>query len=79
MSALTPAPNFPGRLYSKDDLHAAAMVCLDRRDAVLQELTKQFFYLSSEDVRTIVRNVEFLYTCNEQLFSYYRKEEACSQ
>ena len=75
MSAVTHAPHFRGRLYSKDDLHAAAMVCIDRREVVLKELLNQFRHLSDQDIKSLVRNAEFLYTCNEAMFNEYRKQQ----
>lgn len=66
---------FPGRLYGKDDLHTAAMVCMDRREVVLRELLNQFRHLSDQDIRSVVRNAEFLYTCNEAMFNEYRKQQ----
>ena len=75
MSAVTYAPHFRGRLYSKDDLHAAAMVCIDRREVVLKELLKQFRHMSDEDIKSVVRNAEFLYTCNEAMFEQYRQRQ----
>lgn len=72
---MTGAPWFPGRLYSKDDLHAAGMVCMDRREVVIKELLDQFRHLSDEDIKTVVRNAEFLYVCNEEMFNEYRKRQ----
>lgn len=66
---------FPDRIYSKDDLHAAAMVCMDRREVVLGELLRQFPHLSDMDVKSVVRNAEFLYVCNESMFNEYRKRQ----
>lgn len=66
---------FPDRIYSKDDLHAAAMVCMDRREVVLQELRNQFRHLSDLDIQSVVRNAEFLYTCNEGMFDQYRQRQ----
>jgi hypothetical protein len=75
MSAVTYAPHFRGRLYSKDDLHAAAMVCMDRREVVLKELLNQFRHLSDDDIKSVVRNAEFLYTCGEAMFDQYRQRQ----
>jgi hypothetical protein len=67
------APWFPGRIYSKDDLHTTALVCMDRREVVLKELLNQFRHLSDDDIKSVVRNAEFLYTCNEGMFDEYRQ------
>lgn len=75
MKPTPPSPWFPGRLYSKDDLHTAALVCMDRREVVLQELLKQFRHLSGDDIKSVVRNAEFLYTCNEAMFNEYRQQQ----
>lgn len=75
MTSVTSGPDFPGRIYSKNDLHAAALVCMDRREVVLNELLRQFPHLSDMDVKSLVRNAEFLYVCNEGMFSEYRKRQ----
>lgn len=72
---MTRAPWFPGRVYGKDELHAAAMVCMDRREVVLNELLRQFPHLSDMDVKSVVRNAEFLYVCNESMFNEYRQRQ----
>lgn len=69
------SPWFPGRLYSKDDLHTTALVCMDRREVVLKELLNQFRHLSDDDLKSVVRNAEFLYTCNEAMFNQYRQRQ----
>lgn len=74
MSAVTNAPNFPGRLYSNDDLHAAGMVSMDRREVVRKELLRTFRHLDSVDVVAIQRSVELLLTCNERMFSQIEQE-----
>ena len=68
-------PWFTGRLYSKDDLHTTALVCMDRREVVLKELLSQFRHLSDDDIKSVVRNAEFLYTCNEAMFNEYRQRQ----
>lgn len=75
MTSVTSGPDFPGRIYSKNDLHAAAMVFIDRREVVVNELLKQFRHMSDEDIKSVVRNAEFLYTCNEAMFEQYRQRQ----
>jgi len=73
---MTHSPRTPwltGRLYNKDDLHTTALVCIDRREVVLKELLNQFRHLSDDDIKSVVRNAEFLYTCNEAMFNEYRQ------
>jgi hypothetical protein len=48
---------------------------MDRREVVLKELLRQFPHLSDMDVKSLVRNAEFLYVCNEVMFSEYRKRQ----
>jgi len=68
-------PWFPGRLYGKDELHSTALLCMDRREVVLKELLHQFRHLSSDDIKSVLRNAEFLYTCNEGMFNEYRQRQ----
>lgn len=75
MTSVTSGPDFPGRIYSKNDLHAAAMVFIDRREVVVNELLNQFRHMSDEDIKSVVRNAEFLYTCNEAMFEQYRQRQ----
>ena len=75
MTSVTSGSDFPGRIYSKNDLHAAAMVFIDRREVVVNELLKQFRHMSDEDIKSVVRNAEFLYTCNEAMFEQYRQRQ----
>jgi hypothetical protein len=51
------------------------MVCMDRREVVLNELLRQFPHLSDMDVKSVVRNAEFLYVCNESMFNEYRQRQ----
>ena len=75
MTSVTSGPDFPGRIYSKNDLHAAAMVFIDRREVVVNELLNQFRHMSDEDIKSVVRNTEFLYSCNEAMFEQYRQRQ----
>lgn len=72
---MTRSPWFPGRLYGNDELHSTALLCMDRREVVLKELLNQFRHLSDQDIKSVVRNAEFLYTCNEAMFNEYRKQQ----
>ena len=68
---MNPSPRnrwFPGRLYGKDELHSTALLCI-------KELLNQFRHLSDEDIKSVVRNAEFLYTCNEGMFNEYRQRQ----
>lgn len=69
---------FPGRLYGKDELHSTALLCMDRREVVLKELLHQFRHLSDDDIKCLVRNAEFLYTCNEEMFNDYRQRQGAA-
>ena len=75
---MNPTPRnhwFPGRLYGKDELHSTALLCMDRREVVLKELLNQFRHLSDDDIKSVLRNAEFLYTCNEGMFNEYRQRQ----
>lgn len=69
MSSVTVGQNFPDRVYSNNDLHAAALVAIDRRPAIRQRVLEQFPYLNPTDVVAIARDVEFLLTCSEEMFT----------
>ena len=69
MNPVTLPIDYKNRLYSRDDLHAAAMVMLDRREVVHRELLKMNPHLSASDVLSIAKNVEFLSCCSETLFT----------
>jgi len=75
MTHLPRSPWLTGRLYNLDDLHTTALVCMDRREVVLKELLNQFRHLSDDDIKSVVRNAEFLYTCNEAMFNQYRQRQ----
>ena len=70
MSSVTRGPNYKGRIYSSDDLHAADIVLIDRRDFIRRRVLETYQGLVSTDIlMSVCREVEFLLTCNEQLFS----------
>ena len=70
MSSVTNAPNYKGRIYSSDDVHAAGIVLIDRRDFIRRKVLETYSGLVDPTLITsIAREVEFLLTTNEQMFS----------
>ena len=70
MSSVTKAPNYEGRIYSSDDVHAAGVLLIDRRDFIRRKVLETYGGLVDATVLSgICREMEFLFTCNEQLFS----------
>ena len=70
MSSVTHAPNYKGRIYSSDDVHAAGIVLIDRRDFIRRKALETYGDLVDLTLLTsICREVEFLMTTNEQMFS----------
>ena len=70
MSSVTHAPNYEGRIYSSDDVHAAGIVLIDRRDFIRRKVLETYGDVVSATLLTsICREVEFLMTTNEQMFS----------
>ena len=70
MSSVTRGPNYKGRIYSSDDLHAAGIILIDRRDFIRRRVLENYQGQASANIlMSICREVEFLLTCNEQLFS----------
>lgn len=57
-----------GRIYTSGDLHAAALVWIDRRKTIEKLLIKDFPHLNLVDLMGVLRAVELYATCNETLF-----------
>jgi hypothetical protein len=68
MSSVTHAPNYEGRIYSSYDVHAGALVWIDRRKAIEKLLLKDYPNISPVDLMGVLRGVELYATCNEDLF-----------
>ena len=65
MSSVTRGPNCKGRIYNNDDLHAADIVLIDRRDFIRRRVLETYQGLASADIlMSVCREVEFLLTCN---------------
>jgi hypothetical protein len=60
--------NFDGRIYSSADLHAGALVWIDRRKVIERLLIKDHPNLSPIDVMDVLRGAELYATCNEDMF-----------
>jgi hypothetical protein len=73
MSALSDDPNFPGRIYSNNDVHAASMVWLDRRTVIEQLVINEAPHLNRSDVRAIISGCSFYATCSESMFEQVTK------
>jgi hypothetical protein len=70
MSSVTNAPNYEGRIYSSDDVHAAGLVLIDRRDFIRRKVLETYGALIDTTLLvSVCREVEFLMTTNEQMFS----------
>ena len=57
-----------GRIYSEMDIHAGALVWIDRRKAIEKLLLKDYPNISPVDLMGVLRGVELYATCNEDLF-----------
>lgn len=66
--------NFDGRIYSSADLHAGALVWIDRRKVIERLLIKDHPNLSPIDVMGVLRGAELYATCNEDMFKRLEKD-----
>jgi hypothetical protein len=57
-----------GRIYTKSDLHAGALVWIDRRKVIEKLLLKDHPHLSPIDVMGVLRGAELYTTCHEDMF-----------
>ena len=57
-----------GRIYTKGDLHAGALVWMDRRKTIEKLLIKDHPNLSPIDVMGVLRGAELYVTCHEEMF-----------
>lgn len=69
MSTVKNTMYFPGRIYSNDDLHAAGLIAIDRRQVIQETLVKDFSNVDPVVVASIARSALFLLSCNEAMFS----------
>lgn len=57
------------RIYSDADIHAGAIVFLDRRTVIEKLIIKDHPNISPIDLVGIIRGVELYATCGEKLFT----------
>jgi hypothetical protein len=68
MSTVISQKPYEGRIYSSYDVHAGALVWIDRRKAIEKLLLKDYPNLNPVELMGVLRGVELYATCNEDLF-----------
>ena len=57
-----------GRIYSEMDIHAGALVWIERRKAIEKLLLKDYPKLNPVELMGVIRGIELYATCCEELF-----------
>ena len=68
MSTVVSRKPCEGRIYSEMDIHAGALVWIERRKAIEKLLIKDYPNINPVDLMGVLRGVELYATCNEDLF-----------